>query len=67
VPTLVLIGTADEPGGVLNGRHVAAEVQGARMEEFDTGHMIQLEQPDRFNQIVLDFLAGVEGELARDR
>jgi pimeloyl-ACP methyl ester carboxylesterase len=66
-PTLVLVGTADEPGGVLNGRHVAEAVQGARIEEFDTGHMIQLEQPDRFNQIVLDFLAGVDGELARDR
>jgi pimeloyl-ACP methyl ester carboxylesterase len=63
VPTLVLIGTADEPGGVLNGRNVAASVRGARLEEFETAHMIQLEQPARFNQIVLDFLA--EAERAR--
>jgi 3-oxoadipate enol-lactonase len=63
VPTLVVIGTADEPGGVLNGRNVAASVRGARLEEFETAHMIQLEQPARFNQIVLDFLA--EAERAR--
>jgi pimeloyl-ACP methyl ester carboxylesterase len=66
VPTLVLVGTADEPGGVLNGRHVAQVVQGAQLEEFDAAHMIQLEQPDRFNRVVLDFLAGVEGRHARD-
>jgi pimeloyl-ACP methyl ester carboxylesterase len=63
VPTLVLVGTADEPGGVRNGRHVAEEVHGARLEEFDAAHMIQLEQPDRFNQVVLDFLA--EADRAR--
>lgn len=59
-PTLVLVGTADEPGGVLNGRNVAATVRGARLEEFDTAHMIQLEQPARFNQVVFDFLAETE-------
>jgi pimeloyl-ACP methyl ester carboxylesterase len=60
-PTLVLVGTADEPGGVLNGRHVAATVAGARLVEFEgVAHMIQLEEPGRFNRLVLDFLAEVD-------
>jgi 3-oxoadipate enol-lactonase len=65
VPTLVLVGTADEPGGVLNGRHVASEVAGARLVEFDgVAHMIQLEEPERFNRIVLEFLAEVDAAVA---
>lgn len=60
-PTLVLVGTVDEPGGVQNGRRVAQQVEGARLVEFEgVAHMIQLERPDRFNRVVLDFLADVD-------
>ena len=63
VPTLVLIGLADEPGGVIAERHLAASVAGARVIEFpDVAHMIQVEEPQRFNQLVLDFLAEVDRE-----
>jgi 3-oxoadipate enol-lactonase len=63
VPTLVMIGDADEPGGVAAGRHLAASVAGARLVEFhNVAHMIQLEEPDRFNTLVLEFLAEVERE-----
>jgi 3-oxoadipate enol-lactonase len=63
VPTLVMIGSVDEPGGVSAGRHLAASVAGARLVEFhDVAHMIQLEEPDRFNALVLEFLADVERE-----
>jgi 3-oxoadipate enol-lactonase len=65
VPTLVLVGTADEPGGVLNGRHVAAAVVGAQLVEFEgVAHMIQLEEPERFNRLVLEFLAEVDAAVA---
>jgi len=58
VPTLVMVGTVDEPGGVANGRTIAAQVPGARLVEFpNAAHMIQLEEPERFNQLVLEFLA----------
>jgi 3-oxoadipate enol-lactonase len=61
VPTLVMIGGVDEPGGVAAGRHLAASVEGARLVEFpDVAHMIQLEEPERFNRLVLDFLAEVD-------
>ena len=57
VPTLVLVGGADEPGTVVAGRHLAASVAGAQLVEFpDVAHMIQLEEPERFAQVVLDFL-----------
>jgi len=52
-----MIGTADEPEGVLSGRHLAGTVSGARLVEFeDVAHMIQLEQPDRFNRELSTFL-----------
>jgi 3-oxoadipate enol-lactonase len=58
VPTLVMIGAADEPGGVIAERHLAASVPGAQVVEFPgAAHMIQLEEPERFAQLVLDFLA----------
>jgi 3-oxoadipate enol-lactonase len=60
VPTLVLVGAADEPGSVAAGRHLAAACRDARLVEFDgTAHMIQLEQPQRFAEVVLDFLQEV--------
>lgn len=62
VPTLVMIGTVDEPAGVLNGRTIAEKVPGARLVEFENvAHMIQLEESERFDRLVLDFLAGVAG------
>ena len=57
VPTLVLIGAADEPGSVISERHLAASVAGAQVVEFPgVAHMIQLEEPERFTELVLDFL-----------
>jgi 3-oxoadipate enol-lactonase len=61
LPVLVLVGTADELGGVLAGRHLAASAAGARLVEFEcVAHMIQLEEPEGFNQVVLGFLAEVD-------
>lgn len=61
VPTLVMIGEVDEAGGVAAGRHLAASVAGARLVEFPgVAHMIQLEDPERFNQLVLRFLGEVD-------
>jgi pimeloyl-ACP methyl ester carboxylesterase len=61
VPTMVMVGEVDEAGGVAAGRHLAASVPGARLVEFPgVAHMIQLEEPQRFNQLVLEFLGDVE-------
>jgi 3-oxoadipate enol-lactonase len=62
-PTLVMIGDVDEPGGVAAGRYLASSVAGGRLVEFhDVAHMIQLEEPERFNTLVLEFLAEMERE-----
>ena len=48
-------------GGVLAGRHIAETVPDAQLIEFpDVAHMIQLEEPERFNRLVIDFLAGAD-------
>jgi 3-oxoadipate enol-lactonase len=60
VPTMVMIGEVDEAGGVEAERHLAASVGGAQVVAFPgVAHMIHLEEPDRFNQLILEFLAGV--------
>ena len=60
-PTLVMVGTADEPAGVVAGRHIAETVPDAQLIEFpDVAHMIQLEEPERFNRLVIDFLTGAD-------
>jgi 3-oxoadipate enol-lactonase len=61
VPVLVLVGDADEAGTVAGGRHLAASVDGAELVEFPgVAHMIHLEEPDRVNQLVLEFLDAVD-------
>jgi pimeloyl-ACP methyl ester carboxylesterase len=61
-PTMVMIGEVDEAAGVVAERHLAASVSGARLVTFPgVAHMIHLEQPDRFNRLVLDFLAEADG------
>lgn len=60
VPTLVMIGEVDAPAEVAAGEHLAASVKGARRVAFwGVAHMIHMEDPGRFNQVVLDFLAGI--------
>lgn len=56
-PLLVLLGTLDDPGTSDAMRHLAASVPGARLEVFETAHMINLEQPDRFNALLREHLA----------
>lgn len=58
VPTLVMIGDLDEASTQQSCRHLAEEVPGARFELFEgAAHMLNLEQPDKFSRLVLDFLA----------
>jgi 3-oxoadipate enol-lactonase len=56
-PLLVMIGTLDEPETQGSMRYLAGRVPGARLEVFDgVAHMINLEQPDRFNRVLRGFL-----------
>jgi 3-oxoadipate enol-lactonase len=57
-PLLVMLGTLDEPGTSDAMRHLAASVPGARLEEFESAHLINLELPERFNRVLREFLDG---------
>jgi pimeloyl-ACP methyl ester carboxylesterase len=59
-PTLVLIGALDVARTVAAGHYLAAHIPGARALVFpDCAHLPNLEQPDLFNAVVLDFLRGL--------
>jgi len=60
-PLLVLLGTFDDPGTSESMRHLAEAVPGARLEVFETAHMLNLEQPERFNEVLRDFLDANRG------
>jgi pimeloyl-ACP methyl ester carboxylesterase len=57
-PLLVMYGTLDEPSTSESMRHLAASVPGARLEVFETAHMINLEEPERFNALLREHFAG---------
>jgi 3-oxoadipate enol-lactonase len=60
VPTLVLVGDLDTAGARATARRLAEGIAGARKVVFPgVAHMLNLERPERFNRVVLDFLAGV--------
>lgn len=57
VPVLVTVGDLDEVETGAHCRYVASTVPGARLEVFEgAAHMVNLEQPDRFNRLLRDFL-----------
>jgi 3-oxoadipate enol-lactonase len=59
VPLLVLLGTLDDPGTTESMRQLASRVPGARLEAFETAHLINLEEPERFNRVLREFLDSV--------
>lgn len=60
VPTLVIAGALDHPETLRGAAVMAAEIEGAKQMILpDTAHMLNMEQPEAFNEVVLDFVAGV--------
>jgi 3-oxoadipate enol-lactonase len=57
VPTLVMVGTLDEKAVILMADSLAAGVRGSQKVVFDNAaHMIPLEFPKRFTELLLSFL-----------
>lgn len=55
-PTLVITGAHDPATPPENGRAIAEAAQDARLATLNAAHLSNLEQPDAFNALVLDFL-----------
>jgi pimeloyl-ACP methyl ester carboxylesterase len=57
-PTLVLIGDADVDAVIATAHFLATSIPGARKYVFaNAAHMLNLEQPAEFNEVVRGFLA----------
>ena len=60
LPTQVIIGELDRVIPPEEGRALARAIRGARLAEISgVGHLGYAERPDRFNEIVLEFLSGL--------
>ena len=56
-PTMVVVGAEDAATPVDDARTLAETIPGARLEIFaGVGHMSNWEAPDRFTEVLLDFL-----------
>lgn len=56
-PTLVIVGAEDAGTPPDMAREIAAHIPGARLEIIpDAGHLANIEQAERFNRLLLDFL-----------
>lgn len=57
-PTLVIAGTDDLATPPAAGRFLAEAIPGARYAELPAAHIANVEQPERYTDLVLRFLAG---------
>lgn len=57
VPALIIDGDADQPDILRISARLASEIENARRVTLpNAAHMLSMEQPDRFNELVTDFL-----------
>ena len=54
---LVLVGELDDAGTIEAMQHLATSVPSSRFEALPTAHMINLEQPSRFNALIAEHIA----------
>ncbi len=59
VPTLIVVGDADQPF-LAPSEYMAKKIPGARLEVISgAGHSSNLDQPEAFNRVLLEFLDGL--------
>lgn len=56
VPTLIMVGAKDGVATPSIARGIQAQIPGAQLVEFDTGHFMMAEDPDKFRAVLGDFL-----------
>jgi pimeloyl-ACP methyl ester carboxylesterase len=62
VPTLIVVGDRDTPF-IAPCQYMAKKIPGARLEVIaDAGHSSNLDQPEVFNRVLLDFLDSLPHE-----
>lgn len=62
VPTIIIYGEEDALTPVAIGREIQAKIAGSEFHVIPAAaHMCNLENPERFNELLYDFLTGIEG------
>jgi len=59
VPTLIMVGEKDDVATPAIAKGIQAQISGAKLVEFNTGHFMMAEDPDRFRTVLEDFLKGL--------
>ena len=59
IPVLLIAGADDKP--FLDGMsHMSKKIRGSRYEVVErAGHAVNIDQPERVNRLIADFLAGI--------
>jgi 3-oxoadipate enol-lactonase len=60
LPTLIIAGEHDLFSGPEAAKASQRLIKGSKLVVMPTGHAAAIEQPDKFNKTILDFLAGLE-------
>ena len=55
-PTLVIVGAKDDVATPAIARGIRAQIAGAQLVEFNTGHFMMAEDPERFRTVLGEFL-----------
>ena len=54
-PTLIMVGAKDGVATPTIAKGIQSQVAGAQLVEFDTGHFMMAEDPDRFRTVLGEF------------
>jgi len=58
-PTLVVVGAKDDVATPAIARGIQSQIAGAQLVEFNTGHFMMAEDPERFRSVLGSFLSGL--------
>ncbi len=59
VPTLILVGAKDDVATPAIAKGIQAQISGAQLVAFNTGHFMMAEDPEQFRTVLGDFLTGL--------
>ncbi|MCC6142163.1 MAG: alpha/beta hydrolase [Nitrospira sp.] len=59
-PTLIMVGAKDSVATPLIAQEIQAQIAGAQLVEFNTGHFMMAEDPERFQKVLGEFLQSLK-------
>ncbi len=60
VPTLILVGAKDDVATPAIAKGIQEQIRGAQLVEFNTGHFMMAEDPERFQAVLGEFLRSLK-------